>query len=256
MNRPLVIMTALAMCAGVIGAVQLNQNAVRSSAAENAPAYTVTLPAGISLGDTAVISAQDLNLQEGESVRVWLSGTGEEDNAFRLHSESHELTYSITQDGEPVDIGSQVFRADPGSDTQSAALQFSLPDGRPLPGTYLGTVEFTISAVDENRRSVAVPGVGYLNATAGETLVPVNFFNPEGNPCYFRYEIVLADTGETLWKSDDLLTPGMKISQIELAKPLDAGNYAAVLKVIPLSLDQQQELNSSEIGFELRVKEG
>jgi len=255
MKKPLAFVMALAVTAGVIGAVQLNQNAVRSSAAENAPTYTVTVPAGVRLGETAVITAQDLALNEGESVRVWLTGTGETDNAFRLHSTSNTLIYTVTQDGEPVGIGTEVLNAAPG-EAQSAELSFGLPEGRPLPGTYLGTVEFTISAVDENRRSVAVPGVGYLNATAGETLVPVNFFNPEGNPCYFRYEIVLADTGESLWKSEELLPPGMKISQIELAKPLDAGNYAAVLKVIPLSLDQQQELNSSEIGFELRVKEG
>lgn len=255
MNRPLCLVAALTLCAGVIGAVQLNKNAVRSSAAANAPTYTVTVPAGICLGETAVITAQDLSLQEGESVRVWLSGTGEADNAFRLHSDSSELTYTVTQDGEPVGIGSQILQAVPG-EAQSANLQFSLPEGRPFPGTYQGTVEFTISAVDENKRSVSVPGVGYINAKAGETIVPVNLYNPEGNPCYLSYEIVLEETGETLWKSEELLSPGMKLSQIRLARALDAGNYKAVLKVTPLSLDDQSEMNGSEVAFELRVKEG
>ena len=227
---------------------------MRSSAFDVEPTYTVTIPAGITLGETAVITAQNLNLQNGESVRVWLSGTGETDNAFRLHSDTHELTYSVTQDGEKVGIGSQILCAKSDNETQTASLNFSLPEGRPYPGTYQGSVQFTISAVDESIRNVSVPGVGYINAQAGETAVNVNLYNPEGNPCYFRYEIVLKDTGETIWKSDELISPGMQVSQIELSHALEEGTYPAVLKITILSLDEQAELNGSEVGFELRVK--
>ena len=257
MKKPIFIMSALILTGGIIGTVQHTGGTMRSSAFDVEPTYTVTVPAGISLGETAVITAQDLSLQEGESVRVWLTGTGETDNAFRLHSDDNEITYSITQDGEQVGIGSQILSAKSGDDTQTANLMFSLPnEEKPYPGIYQGTVQFTISAVDENRRAVSVPGLGYVNAQAGETAVNINLYNPEGNPCYFRYEIVLKDTEETIWQSDELIAPGMQINQIELSHALETGTYPAVLKITILSLDEQAELNGSEVGFELRVKEG
>ena len=255
MNKPIIIMAALALTIGIVGAVQHTGETMRSSAYDVEPTYTVTIPAGITLGETAVITAKNLTLQEYESVRVWLTGTGETDNAFRLHSGTHELTYSITQNSEQVSIGSQILCAKSGDDTQTANLAFSLPnETKPYPGTYQGTVQFTISAVDESRRNVSVPGLGYLNIPAGETAVNVNLYNPEGNPCYFQYEMILKDSGETLWKSDELLSPGMQINQIELSHALETGTYPAVLKITILSLDDKTELNGSEIGFELRVK--
>ena len=255
MNKPIIMMAALALTIGIVGAVQHTGETMRSSAYDVEPTYTVTIPAGITLGETAVITAQDLSLQEYESVRVWLSGTGETDNAFRLHSDTHELTYSVTQDGENIRIGSQILCAKSGDNMQTANLSFSLPnETKPYPGTYQGTVQFTISAVDESRRNVSVPGLGYINARAGETAVNTNLYNPESNPCYFRYEMILKDTGETIWKSDKLISPGMQINKIELTHALEAGTYPAVLKITILSLDEQAELNGSEVGFELRVK--
>lgn len=255
MNKPVFIMTALAFAAAVIGVLPVREESVNASA--NAPAYTVTVPATISLGETAVITAQDLSLQEWESVRVWLTGTGETDNAFRLHSDTHEITYSVTQNGEAVTIGKQVLYAQSGDEIKKANLDFSLPnETRPYPGEYQGTVQFTVSSVDESRRSVLIPGFGYINVPAGQTAVNVNFYNPEGNPCYFRYELLLQDTGETLWTSDELLSPAMHINQITLSHALEAGTYPAVLKITTLSLDDQSELNNSEVCFELRVKEG
>lgn len=255
MNKPIILVSALALTIGIVGTAQHTGGTMRSSAFDVEPTYTVTIPAGITLGETAVITAQDFALQEWESVRVWLSGTGETDNAFRLHSDTHELTYSVTQDGKNIRIGSQILCAKSGDGTQTANLAFSLPnETKPYPGTYQGSVQFTISAVDESIRNVSVPGVGYINAQAGETAVNVNLYNPEGNPCYFRYEIVLKDTGETIWKSDELISPGMQVNQIELSHALEQGDYPAVLKITILSLDEQAELNGSEIGFELRVK--
>ena len=186
-------------------------------------------------------------------MRVWLTGTGETDNAFRLHSDTHELTYTVTQDGKAVGIGTAVLTAKPGKDA-SAALDFSLPEERPYPGSYAGTVQFTVSAVDENTRSVAVPGIGYVNAKAGDKKVQIGLYNPEGNPCYFQYEISLKDTGEVIYTSDDLIVPGTSVDTIELTRALDAGSYPALLKVRVLSLDTQEDMNGSEISFELRVK--
>ncbi len=256
MNRPIFVITAFALIATTIGMVQYEKETLRSFADDVVPTYTVTVPSTINLGETAVITAQDLSLQEWESVRVWLTGTGEEDNAFRLHSDTHELTYSISQNGETIGIGAQVLSATSNDEIQTANLAFSLPEGHPYPGEHQGTVQFTISAADQNRRSVLIPGIGYLNVRAGETAVNVNFYNPEGNPCYFRHELVLKDSGETLWKSDELLSPNMRINQITLAHALEAGTYPAVLKISVLSLENEAELNGSEIGFELRVKEG
>ena len=139
------------------------------------------------------------------SQRPWivsLSGTGEEDNAFRLHNGEHELLYTVTQDGKTLAVGDTVLSAAFGAATKSAELAFALATKRPYPGTYTGNVAFTVNTSHVDRRTVTIPGIGYIRAAAGSKNVAVQLYNPEENPCLFAYEIVLDDTKETLWKSE------------------------------------------------------
>ena len=46
--------------------------------------------------------------------------------------------------------------------------------------------------------------------------------NPEGNPCYFTFTLVLKDTDETIYQSK-MVEPGKAITQITLSKELSAG---------------------------------
>ena len=245
---------ALVLCAGLAGSIRYAGAPVRSSAADNSPTYTVTIPTAVRLGDTAVISAEHLRLDGDDTIRVWLSGTSESDNSFRLRSGSHELRYAVTQDGKTMEIGSSVLTAAPGDAAKTAELLFTLPEERPYPGEYTGTVAFTVSAITP--RKLAIPGIIYINAKNGDTTLQLNHYNPEGNPGSFRYTLTLDDTGETLWRSESLTPPGGHVDTIALTKALTTGTYAATLHIDVVSTDGQSVLNGTDMHFEIRVKEG
>ena len=54
--------------------------------------------------------------------------------------------------------------------------------------------------------------------------------NPEGNPCYFKFTIVLKDTDETIYESQ-YVPPGQSITDVTLTKPLAEGEYNATIKI-------------------------
>lgn len=60
--------------------------------------------------------------------------------------------------------------------------------------------------------------------------------NPEGNPCYFTFEIVLTETAETIYTSK-MVEPGKAITEVELTRALEPGEYLAVLKITTASLE-------------------
>ena len=49
------------------------------------------------------------------------------------------------------------------------------------------------------QQGIRIPGYPSITVDAGKDNVTMNLFNPEGNPCYFTFEIVLSDTGETIY---------------------------------------------------------
>jgi hypothetical protein len=77
--------------------------------------------------------------------------------------------------------------------------------------------------------------------------------NPEGNPCYFKFEIVLKDTGETIYESQ-YVPPGKTISDVTLTRPLSEGEYNATIKISTVALDQQTPLNGANVETVLIAK--
>lgn len=84
----------------------------------------------------------------------------------------------------------------------------------------------TVAPEDENP-SIAIPGYEALELTAGEKKQNLALSNPETNTCYFVISLLL-DDGTVLWQSD-YLAPGEASEPMELAEPLAAGGYPAVL---------------------------
>jgi len=64
--------------------------------------------------------------------------------------------------------------------------------------------------------------------------------NPEGNPCYFTFELVLTDTDEVLYISMQV-EPGQMITNITLNRALPAGRYNAELRITTASLQDGSE---------------
>ncbi|MDR1409891.1 MAG: hypothetical protein LBJ12_06470 [Oscillospiraceae bacterium] len=101
--------------------------------------------------------------------------------------------------------------------------------------------------------SISIPGFEKLTIPTKKTGVSVNFYNPEGNACYFEISIILTDTKEELYKSK-LVQPGQKLYRIELNRGLDKGTYQATLHYGTYSLTDQTPMNGANVPFILVVE--
>ena len=117
-----------------------------------APSYTVTIPATVSLGETATISAEGVILNKGEQVIVRLTGTSDESNAFKIPTaQGAELTYTVKNGENTVAVGDTVLVVNADAATESSTtLSFSTPENVQFAGTYSGTVTFEVSVEAAN----------------------------------------------------------------------------------------------------------
>ena len=100
---------------------------------------------------------------------------------------------------------------------------------------------------------IKIPGYPSITLPKDQETVNVAFLNPEGNPCYFTFELVLKDTGETLYKSK-LVPPGQAITEITMSKALSAGEYNATIKITTTSLADGSAMNGANVETVLIVK--
>lgn len=99
---------------------------------------------------------------------------------------------------------------------------------------------------------IKVPGYDTLHLPAGETELGLTLPNPEDNPCYFSFELLLADTGESLYSSR-LVAPGSCLGSVSLSRPLEAGTHTLIIKIRSYSLEDQTEMNGAEVATQLEV---
>ena len=108
-----------------------------------APTFTVTIPATVTLGEAATISAENVVLAHGEQVEVSLANA----NGFKVKTEQGAvLTYTVTKDETAVNEGDTVLTVNPTSGkTGETTLKFVAPGAAQFAGDYTGTVTFTIA---------------------------------------------------------------------------------------------------------------
>ena len=106
---------------------------------------------------------------------------------------------------------------------------------------------------DAPSAGIKIPGYPSITLPKDQNTVGVALVNPEGNPCYFTFELVLKDTGETLYKSK-LVPPGQAITKITMSKPLSAGEYNATIKITTTSLTDGSAMNGANVETVLIVK--
>ena len=87
----------------------------------------------------------------------------------------------------------------------------------------------------------------------GIKIVQVALLNPEGNPCYFTFELVLSDADEVLYTSKQV-PPGQMIEEITLTRPLEAGQYNATLRITTASLQDGSAMNGANVETILDVQ--
>lgn len=108
-------------------------------------------------------------------------------------------------------------------------------------------------AQENEARGIQVRGftTWSIPANTSENLsIPLE--NPEGNPCYFTFEILLSDTGEVIYSSD-MVPPGEKISRINITREFGAGDYPATIKIKTNELTTGKEMNSPAIQIIIHV---
>ncbi|WP_052446582.1 hypothetical protein [Candidatus Soleaferrea massiliensis] len=103
-----------------------------------------------------------------------------------------------------------------------------------------------------DEKGIAIPGYPSIAIPAGETDVRVALTNPEENPCYFTFELVLKDTGESLYTSR-MVEPGKALTSITLSRPLEAGAYDAFLRITTHSLTDLSGMNGANVATRLVV---
>ena len=100
---------------------------------------------------------------------------------------------------------------------------------------------------------IKIPGYPSITLPKDQKTVSVALLNPEGNPCYFTFEIVLKETGESLYKSK-LVPPGKAITEITMARALSAGQYEATIKISTTSMEDGSAMNGANVETVLIVK--
>ena len=106
---------------------------------------------------------------------------------------------------------------------------------------------------DAPAAGIKIPGYPSITLPKDQKTVNVALLNPEGNPCYFTFEIVLKDTGDSIYKSK-LVPPGKAITEITMSRALPAGEYDATIKITTTSLEDGSAMNGANVETVLIVK--
>lgn len=94
---------------------------------------------------------------------------------------------------------------------------------------------------------IKVIGFKRITVKAGREDIDSYFINPFENNVYFVASLYLAD-GTLLYKSS-LIPPGKAIYRINISKPLEPGDYDAVVYYETYSVDTMEKKNTAQINF-------
>lgn len=108
-------------------------------------------------------------------------------------------------------------------------------------------------SVAEKPEGIRIPGYPRITIQADTKDVMMNLINPEGNPCYFTFEIVLTDENETIYVSE-MVEPGKAVTNVTLSRALEKGEYPAVIKITTTSLEDGLAMNGANVETVLVVQ--
>ena len=94
---------------------------------------------------------------------------------------------------------------------------------------------------------IKVIGFKRITVKAGRKDIDSYFINPSENKVYFVASLYLED-GTLLYKSN-LIPPGKAIYRINISKPLEPGDYDAVVYYETYSVETMEKKNTAEIKF-------
>lgn len=101
---------------------------------------------------------------------------------------------------------------------------------------------------------IVIPGYGEILLDADTRDVMLILPNPSGNPCYFRFSILLKESGEVIYTSG-LVPPGKAIGELRLKRALSEGNYPATIQIETFSLDESHTpMNGANVETVLNLR--
>lgn len=106
---------------------------------------------------------------------------------------------------------------------------------------------------EEFSNTIKIPGFSIINVEKDSDEVNIVLQNPDGNPCYFIYKLILDDNDEVLYESK-LIPPGKAINGISLNKTFKEGEYKATFNVSTISIKDGSPMNGANIKMTLIVK--
>ena len=93
---------------------------------------------------------------------------------------------------------------------------------------------------------IAIPGYPWVAVKARSKQVNVALYNPEGNNCYFIFDVILKSTGETLYSSR-MVPPNQSINGFTMTRGLPKGNHAVIIRISTFQLDTLAPQNSANV---------
>lgn len=101
---------------------------------------------------------------------------------------------------------------------------------------------------------IAIPGYSEIVLPSDTKNVQLILLNPKGNPCDFRFTLILKDSGEVLYTSG-LVPPGQAITELKLKRALDTGSYPLIIQIETFSLgDDHTPMNGANVETTLSVR--
>lgn len=123
-------------------------------------------------------------------------------------------------------------------DLDEAAISYQMPNG----------------VKNENPEEIMMPVFGELKMVEGTTEITAGLANPEGNPCYFKYSIVLKEGNKVLYESK-WIEPGTAVVELNISEKLPKGSHPILIKIDTGTLaDPEVAMNGGEIESVLKVE--
>ena len=108
-----------------------------------------------------------------------------------------------------------------------------------------GIVSDTVIPDNFTDHSIVINGFTEWSVKSGQTeKLPIRLQNPDGNHCYFTFQIALED-GSILYESNQV-PPGKEIRYISINQPLEKGTYTAYITILTNELQTGASMNSAK----------
>lgn len=112
-----------------------------------------------------------------------------------------------------------------------------------------------LNNISGEQKGIQIPGYGEITIPAGETTWKITLANPKDNDCYFQYDITIDDSEMPIYESD-YIEPGKAVTEFEVSKPLEAGEYSIYMNISTYSMDgSNTRLNGANVKADLHVIE-